>query len=369
MVSSSPDVIVVGGGVIGCSIAYHLAKRNVGTLLLERGRVGAEASAAASGLVEGLLGDDPYSMLAHRSYNLFQKLAPELQDAGGVDIELLECGVLLVATEPEEAGLIEGWTRRFQNADREARWLDQATLRSEEPLVTEAALGAMLRPRVSRVNNQRIPEAFVRSAAALGAEYREMTEVAGLETNGSRVTGVRLADGTVKSAGSVVLAAGSWTGLLAKTAGLDVPVSPMRGVNLNLQPLGPRPRRAISGGHAYLVPRADGSVIAGPTVDEAGFDNRVTAEAVRWCLRQAVHFVPSFAEATLNWSRAGLRPRSADDVPIIGPVRGWDGLHLATGHFRDGITLSAATGEAVASQIAGDPPAWLSAFSPDRFLS
>ena len=368
--SSSPDVVVVGGGVVGCSIAFHLARAGLRTTVVERGRLGAQASAAASGVLSPSPGSHPYATLGRESHEMFHKLAPELMDAGGVDIELARCGELQLALSEGEAGQLRGMVESFNELGSTARWLDQRAVQELEPELNRAVLGAMHLLDVSRVNNQRLTEAFARAAISLGTEVRQGSEVVGLMRQGRRITGVRLYDHDL-SVDHVVIAAGAWSGVAAGWLGLpqerSIPVHPVRGQNVNLQPTAGCISSVVHGSWGILVPRNDGSVIAGATVEEVGFDARVTAGGVQSILGVAAALMPSLQDATFNWSIAGLRPGSPDEMPLLGPVPGWDGLSLASGHYRNGILLSPVTGQLIADQLTGDASDLLSAFSPDRF--
>ncbi len=368
MMNAAPDAIVIGGGVIGCSIAYHLAKAGVKTTLLERERIGMEASNAASGVLSSMFGntDEPYMRLVNDSLAMFHTLAPELAEASGIDIEFAQCGELTLAfTEAEAetlyAAFVEG---EWQSED--ALWLSSSAIRDREPEITETAAGAVYVPDVCRVNNQRLSDAYARAAAQLGADIRQHSEVIGLIRSGLRITGVRLHNDEL-AADHTIIAAGAWSPHIAEWVGGDVPVRPVRGVNLNLQPAGRSIKSVIHGGWGLLVPRNDGTIIAGATVDEAGFDCRVTGGAVQDILEISTQIIPSLRDARLNWSVAGLRPGSPDDAPILGAVPGWRGLHVAAGHYRSGILLSAVTGKLMAEHITDKDPDLIEHFTPRRF--
>lgn len=366
--NASPDAIVIGGGVIGCSIAYHLAKAGVKTTLLERGQIGMEASNAASGILSSLFGNptEPYTRLVNESLAMFHTLAPELAEASGVDIEFAQCGELELALTPDEADAYRSAAAAGDWRSDQAQWLDAQTAREMEPELTPSVEGALFMPEVCRVNNQRLSAAYAGAAARLGADVRQSTEALGLIRSGFRITGVRTANDEI-AADNVIIAAGAWSKAIAEWVGGDVPVRPVRGVNLNLQPAGRGIRSVIHGDWGLLVPRNDGSVIAGATVDEADFDCRVTAGAVRNIIDMSARLVPSLRDARLNWATAGLRPGSPDDAPALGPVPGWRGLHVAAGHYRSGILLSAISGKLIADQIVGEKPDLIAHFSAGRF--
>ncbi|MCY3543379.1 MAG: glycine oxidase ThiO [Chloroflexi bacterium] len=368
MTTTTTDAIIVGGGVIGCAIGYYLAKAGVATTILERGEIGMEATNAATGVLSHSYGDpdDPYTRLMNTGLSMFHELAPELAEASGVDIELAQCGELQLALNEEQAHYEQavaaelGW---FVNG---AQWLDAQKVREMEPLVSEDIAGALFMPEVCRVNNQRLSTAYARSAQRLGASVREHTEVIGLVRSRLRISGVRLHSGEL-SADHVIIAAGPWTASIAEVLGSDVPVRPVRGVNLNLKPVSGNINAVVHGGWGLLAPRNDGTVVVGATVEEAGFDNRVTAGAVQSIMNMCELIIPSLRDASLNWALSGLRPGSPDDAPMLGAVPGWQGLHIATGHFRSGILLSAITGKLMAEHITGEEPELIDHFSPTRF--
>lgn len=364
----STDAIVIGGGVIGCSIGYHLAKAGVSTTILERGEIGMGASNAASGILSSLFGNptDPYTRLVNTSLDMFHELAPELAETSGVDIELAQCGELELALNEEEAQILHTAVDEGGWRSSEAQWMDAQAVREMEPMLSDGMAGGIFMPEVCRVNNQRLSAAYARSAERLGATVREHAEVIGLVRSGLRISGVRLHNEEI-SADHVIIAAGPWSSAIAEVLGSDVPVRPVRGVNLNLQPVGRSISTVIHGGWGLLVPRNDGSVIAGATVEEADYDNRVTAGAVQDIMNMAEILVPSLRDARFNWALAGLRPGSPDDSPMLGSVPGWQGLHVATGHYRSGILLSAITGKLMADHITGAKSDLIEHFSPKRF--
>ncbi len=368
MTTPGTDAIVIGGGVIGCSIGYHLAKAGVTATILERGELGMAASNAASGILSSLFGNptDPYTRLVNSSLAMFHELAPELAEASGVDIEFVQSGELELALSEDEAQMLHAAVEDGGWRSPEAQWLDAQAVREMEPELSDSIAGGIFMPEVCRINNQRLSAAYARAAELLGATVREHAEVVGMVRSGLRISGVRLHDEELL-ADHVVIAAGPWSSIIAETLGSHVPARPVRGVNLNLQPLGRSIGTVIHGGWGLLVPRNDGSVIAGATVEEAGYDDRVTAGAVQDIMNMAELIVPSLRDARLNWALAGLRPGSPDDAPMLGPVPGWQGLHVATGHFRSGILLSAITGKLIADHITGEKPDLIEHFSPTRF--
>ena len=373
--ADNPDVIIVGGGVIGAAVAYFLAKRGVPCSLLDRGRIGGGASNAASGILSSSPGQSQYSRLAQRSLQLFHDLTPVIREESGIDIEFAQCGDLTLAMNESDAIALRGLAAQLSAIGEQTSWLDSAELRQMEPSLNPSIPGAMFDPESCRVNNQRLANALALAAQRRGANIRQGVEVTGLMIENGRVAGVAERQGVTR-AQTVVLAAGAWTGAMdswlygdrAPSSGRVAMVKPVKGVNLNVQPTRGGVSRIIHGSWGILVPRNDGSMIVGATVEEAGFDARVTAGDVRAILDIATALMPSLQDAEINWSVAGLRPGSGDELPVIGRMPDYDNVIIASGHYRNGILLSLATGEAVADLLDGSPGDSLSDFDPSRFF-
>ena len=209
MMNSSADAIVIGGGVIGCSIGYHLAKAGIKATVLERGELGMAASNAASGILSSLFGNptEPYTRLVNSSLAMFHELAPELVEASGVDIEFAQCGELEVALSEDEAEVLHAAATEGEWRSPDAQWLDGSAAREMEPALGDNITGALYMPEVCRVNNQRLSASYARAAESLGATVREHAEVIGLVRSGLRITGVRLHNEEL-AADHVIIAAG-----------------------------------------------------------------------------------------------------------------------------------------------------------------
>ena len=369
------DLAIVGGGVVGTAVAYFAARSGMSCTLVEKSVIGSGASNAASGVLSPSPGEGDYAQLSRRSLELFHQMAPVLRSESGVDIELEECGELILALDESDVIALQGLRRQLSALGADARWIESDDLLEMEPWINPAVVGAIYEPDVCRVNNQRLSDALASAAERQGAVIRQGVEVTDVLRDGHRVAGVNTSEGPIY-AGSVVLAAGAWTGLMDRwlygerspSAAGRLMVKPIRGVNLNLRPRQGGISSVIHGSWGLLVPRNDGSVIAGATVEEVGFDARVTAGNVHSILGLGAALVPSLRDADLSWGLAGLRPGSADAMPVIGPLPDYDNVFLASGHFRNGILLSLATGEAIADMLDGNPNDNLASFSPARFL-
>jgi glycine oxidase len=374
--AKAADVVVVGAGVIGLSIAWRAALRGLAVTVLERGAVGAGASHVAAGMLapvsEAAAAEQPLLELGMASAGRYGRFVDELNAAaGGPGVEVTECGTLLVARDVDEARALDReleLRRRFG--------LSVTRLRPSEARRLEPGLAPTLRLALEAADDHAIdPRALVAALheAALrgGATVREHTPVAALTSaGGDRVTGVVLRDGSEIAAAEVVIAAGSWTGAIG---GLPAParlsIRPVKGQILRLHdPAGPGLlTRVIRMGPSYIVPRGDGRYVIGATQEERGFDTTVTAGAGFELLRDASELVPGVSELVLDEFAAGLRPATADNMPAIG-AGAVPGLHWAVGHRRGGILLAPVTAEIVVASLIGEEPAPMARdFAPSRF--
>ncbi len=365
------DVIVVDGGVIGCSIAYCLAREGVAVTVLDRGDIGGEASRAAAGILAPLAEAEeagPFQDLGVASLRLFPRLAEALEQECGVAIEYVRSGLLRVALIEEEAEHLKGFAHRRPPPGLEIHWLEPDELRVLEPGVSPEIEGALYSPEEHQVNADRLVQALARAAAARGAVLRQDTRVTALVKRGTRVTGVRTPDETL-SAGHVVLAAGAWAAKIARGIGVDLPVFPVRGQMIAFSASRSALRHVVWGEEGYLVPKANGLVFAGATVERVGFRRNVTVRGLSGLKAMARSLLPQLAGLDLVDAWAGFRPGSADGLPILGAVPGWEGLSVACGHYRNGILLAPITGDLIARSILdGAPRETLAPFSPARFL-
>ncbi|HET8628751.1 MAG TPA: glycine oxidase ThiO [Thermomicrobiales bacterium] len=368
--SETADVLIVGGGVIGCSIAYQLSKRGARVTVVERRRLAEEASWASAGIISPP--SSPSTLpgraeLERRSFEMYPALIAEVQEATGLSVERGPAGELSVALDD---GGVAGLRRaqEWQAAQGFAvEWLDADEARRREPSLTPKVRGASWSPRAFSVRPHRLTLALARAARLRGATIREETPVLGLLTDGGRVTGARTPAGNLP-AGQVVIAAGAWTAQVGAQAGVTLPTRPVRGQMLALADAEPPLRHIIHGPGGYLVPRADGAIAVGATVEEAGFDARVTPDGLTWLADLARSLAPALAGARVVAVWAGLRPAPGDDRPLLGRAPGYDNLWVASGHFRTGILWAAVTGDLLAASVlAGRPDPALAPFDPARF--
>ena len=365
-----PDVIVVGGGVVGSAVAWSLARRGVAVRLLERDSVAAHASGAAAGMLAPISEAAPDTALrraALAALEVFPGVVEELESTSGVDPEWVQSGVLRVAHDASAAVGLRA--RAERDAEHGVVWLEGAEARAAAPGLAETCPGATWSPREAHVRSPLLTEAFVRSAEARGAQIEAGVPVTGLTIEAGRVRGVETAAGRL-AAGGVVLCAGCWTTAATAWAGARVPVEPVRGQIVSLDAPSPPFAPIVWGADTYLVPKRDGSVVVGATEERAGFEVRVTAEGVGTLLEAATSLVPPLAKSGFRGAWAGLRPAAPDRLPVVGALPAVEGCWVASGHHRNGVLLSPVTAEWIADEVEGKGVASLAApFDPARFAA
>ena len=350
-------ILIVGGGVIGCSVLYHLARRGIRAVLVEAGAIGAGASAAAAGSLLVRTADPRLAELADRSFGMFPGLAADVVERGGVDTSYRRVPRLDAAVDGEGEAELRAWLGRPAPADLAPEWLGAVEARRVEPLLGPRVSGALHVARSAVASGERLSAALSAAAGAMGARVIDRLGPVRLELGVGRVTGARAADGSVFGTDTVVLAAGARTATVAREAGIATGISPAKGQTLVVRLAeGTRLRANVYGPGAILVPRPDGSVVAGYTIESAGYDEAPTEEARRGILERTARVVPAITGASVTAALAGLRPESATALPVLGPVPGIGGLVIASGHYRVGIALAPLTGSLIADHLAGGAP-------------
>lgn len=361
-------ILVVGGGIMGTSVGLQLARAGHQVTIVERGVPGAEASTAAAGMLAPQMeaqADGPGLSLGLHGRELYPTWTARLAAESGVDPLYVPSGALQLAFDADQLKALEA-----QASWQRARGLDATLLSPEEarrlePALTPAIAGALHLPKEAQVDPVRLMRALTLAATRAGCTFTSGL-VRGLTERSGACVGVDL-DGQQLAADTVIVAAGAWTPLVAGAGVTGDTVRPMRGQMAELDPRVPLHRCLLKSPLGYLVPRQDGRVIAGSTMEFAGYDKSVTVEGLGKLLAMAQRVVPSLGTAPVTGSWSGLRPWTQDTKPIIG-FGHLKGLVLATGHFRNGILLAPITALLVEQLLTGTQPAVeLAAFRADRF--
>ena len=336
------DAIVIGGGVVGASVTFQLAKSGKKVLMLERGEIGGQASSAASGTLDSHfpeLGRD----FMEESMNTFLHVADEIENLTGIDVEVERSGELILSFDEKSSDDFFHMNEKCRDSCCGSEWLTTSQIHNLEPEVSNNVLGAIYRPNTARVNNQRLSEAFSKAAIFYNSSVEIGSEVIEIDNSGNETIKVTTRSGTFYSS-KLIVAAGAWTPSLLTNLKINLPVRPIKGQNLNLSPDFQKVQTVVKGNSGVIVPRNDGSVMAGVTQEEKGFDNRVTADGIKSIMNEITSLMPALGNATFNWSISGLRPAASDGLPIIDFLPGSDRVIVATGHYMWGIFLSPITG-------------------------
>jgi glycine oxidase len=310
----------------------------------------------------------PLTELCFASRAMFPKLQQELLELTGIDIELNHSGLLKVAMNEQEAKHLQRGGEWQSKLGQQAQWLSTRELSQLEPdLSSHNMMGALYLPEDVQVSAPRLTQALARAAQRLGVEIYEGYEVVQLKREGKRVTQV-VTNREVWSVDWIIIAAGAWSGWLAEQVNLEIPVYPLKGESLAIQPQRPLIQKTIFTEQVYLVPKANGEIIVGATEKPYEMGSDVSAEAVQQLLSRAIQLIPDLAFGKLERFWASVRPASGDGKPIIGVPSHFSNLLIASGHQRNGILLSPITGELTVQMILGHKPAIIEPFHPDRFL-
>lgn len=355
--------------MIGCSIALRLARLGLTVAVIERGRIGGEASSAAAGMLSPQTeasGPDHFLDLCLRSRSMYRDFAQHLTETSGIDVEYRDEGTLCIVAEGENEGELDRWSSWQISAGLELEILPANVIGNIEPAVTKSATRAIFIPKDHQVENRRLMDALEIACRRAGVEIIAGREVTSLIAERRGATGVMCGEHRF-DAGAVIVAAGCWSSRLLEPLGLNITVTPARGQMVALRAVGFSINHTLHSSKCYLVPRNDGRILAGATVEYAGFHKAVTAGGINSLLAAAIELVPSLKDCEIVESWSGLRPDTSDHLPVIGPT-GIDNLWLATGHFRNGILLAPVTAELMSDCIiASRVPDALRPFGIERF--
>jgi len=363
------EVAVVGAGIIGCSVARCLARQGVRVMVLDRDEPGRNASWAAAGMLAPQAEADqadPFLRLLLASRGLFPGLAADLREETGIDVGYRDDGTLLVALTEDEEDHLRGRFRWQSEAGLEVELLSTGEALRLEPILSPRIRCALRFPGDHQVENRQLRRALALSARAAGADFRIGAAIRRM-VPGTANLALELEDGERFEVERVIVAAGAWSGQLR---GLPrrLPVEPVHGQLVSLEMASPPMRHVVVGGSGYLVPKVDGRLIAGTTMERAGFRTAVTAAGQHGVMGAALGMAPTLANWPVTSHWAGLRPGTPDTLPILGVEPLHPGVVYATGHYRNGILLAPITGELIRDVVLGRTPhVDLTPFRPERF--
>jgi glycine oxidase len=369
----STDVAIIGGGIIGCSIAYYLRKQGVNVAVFDQGEIGMQASSAAAGILAplgSLSGPGPFANLLLASWSMFPSLVAELEEASGIGVEYEQTGTLRVVRTEHNLSNLRKRMREWQPLGLHVQWLDADEVHRYEPLLSSDVSGAIYAPQESQLKATKLTRACAQAAANRGANLYGRTEILGIQSDQRSVTGLYTAQGETIACNHLIVATGAWTSQCGSWLDISLPVTPQRGQILTVkQPKQPL-QHVIFGEAVYLAPKKDHTVVIGATKEEVGFDKHVTAGGLAWLLSTAIRLAPLLDGCAVEQTWAGLRPKTPDNHPILGNAPHWENVTLATGHNSVGIMLSPITGQSIADLITkGHVADVIKPFGAERFLS
>ena len=357
------DGLIVGGGIIGLSLALELAREKISAVVLERGEASREASWAAAGMLAPTSEHHEHpamDVLVRSSSTLYPEWLAQLRQLSPLEVGYRTEGTLAVAFDDSDAAGL---------ANFPGERLTAAELRRLEPALSHRIATGVYLNDDQQVDNRLLMTALWEAAARAGVGLRPGTEARALLSASGRVTGVQLADKSRIEAGFVVDAAGAWAGQLGKAAARLAPTRPVRGQMLSLRADSAPVRHVIRSPRAYILPRASGRLVIGSTMEDAGYDKSVTPAGLAGLLAGAHEILPSAAQFAFEEAWAGLRPDTPDHLPILGATD-LENFYVATGHFRNGILLAPITARLMTEVLLGRTPSLpLAPFSPLRFAA
>ncbi len=367
------DVVVLGGGVIGCSIAYYLSKENLKVLVLEKESVGSQASSGAVGLLSAdshPFRDDNFRQAALFCRKAYADLSREFKTRYGNDLAYEQCGILRVAKTPEDLEVIKREALWHEQHVAKVEALGDAEIRARWPQIEGSLTGGIFYPSDSQVTSSKVVEGFCVAAKDQGAIFKENAILTHFDSKDSQVVSIE-ANKEQYYAKHFILATGSWLGRLSHFFGYEIPMEPIRGQLLILQMkerILPMPVTVGGAEYYYLVPKQDQCLYAGTTLEKAGFDSVTTEESLAKIASEVTELVPSVSALPVRGSWAGLRPATPDDLPVIGRIPRFQNLWAGGGHYRKGILLAPWTGQTMADLILNRKPTIkMDSFNPARF--
>lgn len=367
MAKSLNDVVIVGGGVIGCAIGYGLTKHGVGVTIIDSGPIGNEASWASAGIISipNRMDMAPERIeITRRGHQLYPALVAEVEHATGISTSFRQLGDVYLAVDEEHARHVDRLSEWQRGLGFDMQKLDTATARELDPALPEEIASVWYSPDVSAISLHRFTQALAAAAAQNGATVLAQTPVMAVNQDAGRVTGIKLASGDI-AADTVILATGSWTRFFSDALSVPLDILPIKGQLIAFANPPVRPSHVISGHGGYVLPRPDGTTLAAATEEDAGFDRRVTGDGLTWLLNLAQTLCPSLVKGEVAETWTGLRPGTQRGEPYMGPVPGYEGLWVAAGHFRTGAKEAPGSAELIVeSLVSGTVDERLTPFLP-----
>lgn len=350
------DVLIVGGGVIGLSLAYELAGQGASVRVIDAAQPGREASWAGAGILPPApaTSDDPLAQLTALSNKLHRQWSQSLLAATGINNEYRRCGAVYLERDAETAARLNTFARLATAGDVCCEALAAAALNRHEPALRPRGEvhAAYLVPDECQIRNPRHLQALVAGCELRGVEIKADTPAEAFRSKGTRLTAVQTRAGDL-AADQVCITSGSWTAPLVRNLGVSPAIKPIRGQMVLFKTPQPLLSRIINEGSRYLVPRSDGRLLAGSTEEDVGYDRSNTDEAVAGLIDFAIGLVPQLAAAEVERTWAGLRPCTADGLPYLGRLPNYENAFLAAGHFRGGLQLSTGTARVMSQLMQG----------------
>ena len=372
MKERATDVVIIGGGIAGCSAAYYLAQNGIASTIIEREDIASQASGYNAGGLNPLEGHgwpDPLLPMALQSFRLHQELWRQIPEETGIDYHGRFSSFLKVAFTEDELSDLRDTLSTFTGTTEpgfSAEWLEREDVLAIEPRISPDIIGGVRAEGNGALDGQEFTQALAAAAVNRGSKVVS-TSAIGLRLANGRVESVVTSDGEISCA-ALLIAAGPWCRTAEQWLDIAIPVDPLKGQIIRLQPDGPGLEYELIGAGSSMYAKTDGLIWCGATEEEAGFDLSLTEEARELILKNAVRLVPSLANAAIAKHTACLRPVTPDWIPIVGSAPGWDNVYISAGGQKKGILLGPAMGKGVADLIAsGQSDISLKGCDPGRF--